>query len=157
MKTIFQEYDVVHLLADGGSNYGMAAGTTDVVTNEVDAANCTELSFLVTYGTISTGGTVDCKVQGSNTSGSGYVDLEGTALTQIVAADDDKCHGVSIVEPAQYRYYVLSFTRGDGGNSVIQSVTAFRKVRSKPVAQSTAAGQFKAEPEFHHDPATGTA
>lgn len=158
VKNIFDHEKVDRLRVDG-ANYVLVAGTTDVKSDPVHAVNSQAISFLVLLGAMAASSTVDVKVQGSPTTTDGdFVDLEDTAFTQAGAADDYGMLGVTIHEPARYEYYRLAFTRGDGGNSEIQGVLAFTEPRVKPVEQSTTVpGGFKAAPEFHADPAAGTA
>lgn len=158
---LLSTHTIVHLAPDGtaATTYALAAGTTDVNSTSVDCLGCEEVTFLVAAGTMAASSSLDVKVQQSSDDGvgDGFSDLEGTAATQISATDDDKMVAISIRNP-QKRYLRLAFTRGDGGNSAINSVVAIMGPYNKqPFAHSTAAGQFIATPELFNGPAEGTA
>ncbi len=155
MSQFLSDNEIKHLTSDG-TNYPLSAGTSDVNSESVDMANYDEVTFLVTLGTISSSGSVDVKVQESSNN-SDWADLAGSAQAQAGDTKSNKMIAVSVRKPLK-RYLRLAITRGDGGNSVIQSVHAvLRGPRKSPVSQSTGAGQFNATPEQHISPVAGTA
>lgn len=139
-----------------GTNYTLSAGTSDVNSDPIDCANCDEVAILVNLGAMAASGTVDMKLQESEDGSTGWADLEGTALTQADEDDDNKWFGVSVKNPLK-RYIRAAFTRGDGGNSTINSMIAIKNhMRKQPITQSTGAGQFVAVEKFV-SPVAGTA
>lgn len=151
-----RNYYIEHVVPDGtaATTYTLAAGTTDVTSGEIDCQGILELSILIALGTMAASATIDIKFQHSDSSGSGFVDIENSALTQGVATDDDKCYAVTIKNPTK-RFVRVYIDRG-GGNGIINAIFAFKKYRELPVAQSVAAGQFIAAPEVLYG-VTGTA
>lgn len=160
MSQFLNEFIVEHVTVDG-TNYILAAGTSDVNSGAVDAANCRELVFFLTLGVMAASSTCDFKIQGSSDGSTGWTDLVGTAATQAVATDDDKMIGASVKNPTEYRYYRIAITRGDGGNTTLQSLHCVKGQTRKQVAaaslQSTSAGQFVAAPEQFVSVGAGTA
>jgi hypothetical protein len=147
---------VLHLTTDG-TNYVLAAGTTDVNSGAVDLAQYAskKIAFLVALGTIAASGAGTIKVQHSDDNTT-FVDVEGTSQAW-VDTDDDKVIGVEIHRPLK-RYLRVVITRGDGGNSTINGVFALvGDNRTVPFTQLVTAGQFVRAPEIFASPATGTA
>jgi hypothetical protein len=56
---------------------------------EFDTAGWDEAIIVLNAGVIAATGTLDCKVQESDTSGSGHADITGAAFTQVVTAGDE--------------------------------------------------------------------
>lgn len=140
------------------SSFALAAGTTDVNSSAVDlttVGGAQSISFLLLLGVIAAGGGGTFKLQNSD-DGSTWADVAGTAQTW-TATDDDKMIGCEISVPKK-RYWRVSLTRDDGGNSEIKSLLFIADfVRSEPVTQSTGNGQFVRAPELFASPAQGTA
>lgn len=156
MQALLKDAEIQHLTFDG-TNYALAAGTSDVTSDYIDTANCEEVTILCVLGVMAASSTWDLKLQECDTSGGTYADLTGTAATQAVATDDDKVIGITIKKPLK-RFLKVVSTRGDGGNATGQALLAIKRgIRDKPFTQSTAAGQFVAAPEFHLSPVAGTA
>ncbi|MFZ4483747.1 MAG: hypothetical protein ACOYOL_07190 [Chthoniobacterales bacterium] len=141
---IFKNFAVEHVTVDG-TNYSLTAGTSDVNSGAIDLQGFSQVSILVALGTMAASSTVDAKLQHSSDN-SNWSDILSSAVTQAVATDDDKCVGFSLNEPT-LRYVRVAFTRGDGGNSIINAVFAIKKARSAPYTQAVTAGQFIAQPE----------
>lgn len=157
MQNLLRDILIQHVPIDG-TNYVLAAGTSDVNSSAIDAANYRELTFIITLGVMATSSTVDAKIQGSADGSTGWTDIAGTANTQAIATDDDKMIGWCIAVPSAYRYYRVAFTRGDSGNSTIECLHAIlSKGRKKSVTQLVTAGQFIAQPEHSLSPQSGTA
>lgn len=155
IDTFFRRHDVRHLTVDG-TNYSLSAGTSDVNSGSVDTVNCEEVSFLLTAGTMASSSACDVKVQES-ANNSDWADLAESATTQITATDDDKMVGVTVKRPLK-RYLRVAITRGDSGNTTIQSLHAICRIyRNQPDSQGTGAGQFVADPELLVSPVAGTA
>lgn len=66
--------------------------TGDQNSDAVDMSKFNRAMFLVMAGTLGSSGTVDFKLQWSETSGGSYSDISGKAITQLTQAgsDDDK-------------------------------------------------------------------
>lgn len=162
MHSLLSQYTIEHVVPDGtaATTYALAAGTSDVNSGVVDRANCEEVTFLVTAGTMAASSSLDVKVQQSDDDDGdpdGFSDVAGTSVTQISPTDDDKMVAIS-VKNATKRYLRLAFTRGDGGNSAINAVHAIKgPYRRQPFSHSTSAGQFASAPELFDGPAEGTA
>lgn len=156
---LLNSHIIEHVTIDG-TNYILSAGTSDVNSGAVDCANCEEVTFLLAIGVMAASSSVDVKVQESADGSTGWADLTGTALTQVSATDDDKLVGISIRNPLK-QYLRLAITRGDGGNSTLQSLIAIkgpaRKQNAASTLQSTGTGQFASAPEQHVSPVAGTA
>lgn len=159
MEQFLNNYIVQHITIDG-TNYILSAGTSDVNSEAVDVQNCDEVTFLMTVGVMAPSSSIDVKLQESDSSGSGFTDLAGTALTQVSATDDDKMVAISVRKPLK-RYLRMVTTRGDGGNSTIQSLHVVkgpvRKQNDAATLQSTGTGQFASAPEQFVSPVAGTA
>ena len=148
---------ISHVTVDG-TNYTLAAGTSDVNSGVVDLAGYEGVTWIVLLSTMAASSTVDVKVQqGAASNLSDAADLAGTAFTQAGASDDDEIIVIEVKDP-QERYQRLAFTRGDGGNSTINGVLAILWGAQKvPITQDVTAGQHVAQPEVHIGPAEGTA
>lgn len=139
-----------------GTNYILAAGTSDVNSGWIAAANVHELAIILELGVMAASSTVDAKIQVSSDGSTSLGDLEGSAQTQAGASDDNKGMGWSIKDP-QYAYYRVAITRGDGGNSTIDCLTALKRMRKPGVDQSTSVGGFVSQPEQTVGGIVGTA
>jgi hypothetical protein len=153
---ILSQLGVLHLTIDG-TNYVLAAGTTDVNSQSVDLAQYASkrIAFLVALGTIAASGAGTIKVQHSDDN-TNFVDVEGTSQAW-VDTDDDKVIGVEIHRPLK-RYLRVVTTRGDAGNSTINGIFALvSDNRTQPFTQLVTAGQFVRQPEIFASAPTGTA
>lgn len=84
-----------------------AAGT--VSTTAVDAGLYGRLLFVVLGGLVDASTTLDFKLQASATSGGSYTDVSGFAITQYVAADDNK---IALVEISSEQLVAAETTAG---------------------------------------------
>lgn len=66
-------------------NYGVATNNGVAV----DAAGYDEAVIIFDAGTVGASGTVDVKVQESDTSGGTYTDITGASFAQVTATNDD--------------------------------------------------------------------
>jgi hypothetical protein len=133
-----------HLTVDG-TNYALAAGTTDVESGYVDMANYEGVLFMVTLGDNADTATLEVKIEGCDTSDGTYAALTGATVTRTMGATDhdNKMLYLEVTQPS-YRYLHLDFNRGTA-NSVIAAVHAIQYgAKKKPVTQSTGAGQLPA-------------
>ena len=129
-----------------------AAGQGDLTSDEVDMKGYESCVFLTQMGTITGGAVTSLKVQGSNTSGSNFTDLEGTDLT-IAASDSDQAFAVEVVK-APYRYLRCVLLRGTQ-NAVTGDIWAIQApAKSEPVT-NTVTDTFTQE--INYSPAAGTA
>jgi hypothetical protein len=136
------------------TTFQLAAGVSDLASQEVDRRGYAGLAFAVCVGAMAAGATLDIKVQHSDTTTDGdFADVEGSAVTQLADTKDDKVVEVEVVNPKK-RYYRLHFTRGDGGNTTIDAVLArlFNPENAPPAKHSTVDQQ-----KVLNAPNTGTA
>jgi hypothetical protein len=118
-----------HITASSKST-GATNGTT------VDLQGYTNVSFLITCGTVGASATIDAKVQYSD-NGSSWTDATTTdtgdtvAITQKTAVFSDRLH---VVKPT-HRYYRVVVTVGTAA-SVVGAVAALGGARHKPVSYS---------------------
>jgi hypothetical protein len=153
---LINDVKINHVTVDG-TNYVLAAGTSDVNTGIIDTRGFGGIAFLVQLGVMAASSGVTIKVKQSAASDmTGEVDVEGTSQTGS-ATDDDKMIGTDIFEPSE-RYVRLNIVRADGGDATINAVYALQyNPIEAPVTQSTGAGQFVRTPEKFQRPAAGTA
>lgn len=152
---IVQNLKFTHLTFDG-TNYVLAAGTSDVDSNYLDMANFQGVIFLIVVGVMAASSTADFKVNQCDTSGGTYADLTGTAVTQFSATDDDKFALIDVFDPEE-QYLKVTTTRGNGGNSTIECLMAIQYgARKLPITQPTGAGQCQSVERFQR-PVEGTA
>lgn len=155
-------YDIAvqHLTCDG-TNYPLAAGTSDVNSGSVDMANFGGVAFLVAFGDNADTGTFAGKLQQSDDDGSAddWSDVAGSAISFTAGATDtdNKMIAWDVRAPLK-RYLRVAIDRGTA-NTVIQSLIALKYTpRETPVTQATGAGQFIADKvKFLVSPAEGTA
>lgn len=155
MHSLFQNCEFRRLKVDG-TNYVLAAGTSDVESEAVDMQGFEGVAFVTLCGSILAGGLITMKAQQSNDlagSPDAYSDLAGTANAVSADTDDNKLLGVEIFRPKR-RYVRAAITRGDGGNSTIDGLFAvlFRPGQM-PVTQGATVEAF----ESFNTPAEGTA
>lgn len=137
-----------------GTNYLLAAGTSDVNSGIVDTLGYKGIAWVVMLGAIAASGAVTVKAQqGAASNLSDAADLAGTSQGPTADTDDNKVIIVDIYRP-QERYQRLAITRGDGGNSTINALFCilYNPDHANPVSQANAFGA-----EFFNSPAEGTA
>jgi len=131
----------------------VAAGQTDQTSSRVDMSNHEVATFVVAFGTITSGAVTSIKLQASSDDGSSdaYSDLEGTSVT-VTDADSNKIFIVEVVRPEK-RDLKLIVDRGTQ-NAVIDGVWVVKThPRVRPVTQGATVGGG----ESHVSPAEGTA
>jgi len=105
----------------------IAAAATGVVTSDaVDMAGFNACLFIVTLGTLTSAGTVTCKLQQSSDDGSAdtYADIEGSSVANSGNTATLKQILVSIIDPRE-RYLKLVATRAVQ-NCGIDSIQAIK-------------------------------
>lgn len=143
------------LITIDGTNYILAAGTTDVNSGPIDTMGYGGVLILMHCGTMAASSSVDAKLQQSSDNGSAddYSDILGSALTQVGATDDDKLLAWD-VRAAKKRYLRVATTRGDGGNATINSLVA---ILYNPAQGAPTVGATVKALEVFSEPAEGTA
>lgn len=121
MQALAKQTKAIALTVDG-TNYVLAAGTTDVNSTSVDISGFDGVTFYVLVGTIAASGSVTCKLQYS-TDNSNWTDVTGGGSGTTADTDDNKTIILEVIDPAA-RYYRVVTTRGDGGNSTINGLMA---------------------------------
>lgn len=89
-----------------------AAATTAEVDTVQGGVKYNRATFLISFGALDIAVTT-CKVQESDTSGSGFADITG-ATVSVAATDDNKVYMIDIDLRGRKRYLDLSLTLGDG-------------------------------------------
>jgi len=129
-----------------------SAGTTVVTSDVLDMAGFESVLIKVILGTVTEGGSCTVKVQGCDTSGGTYVDLEGTSIQNTGSSDSDNYMLVEIIN-SKYRYLKVVATRADA-NVEIDSIDAIQfGAKALPVSQ----GSDVDVSEQHATPDEGTA
>lgn len=148
MKSFLKNFGV-----DRVSN-AVAAGTTTITSSAVDTSGFDVCTFMIPFGTITTGAATSIKIQQSSDDGStdAYSDLEGSNIT--VADDqDNKVAIAEVVRPAK-RYLKCVISRATQ-NSVVDGIFAIKgEPRTMPVTQGST---VMAASETLATPAEGTA
>jgi hypothetical protein len=123
MHNLFKNVKVQRLTIDG-TNYILAAGTSDVNSGIFDTLGFEGVAFILELGVIAASGAVSVKAQqGAASNMSDAADLTGTSQGATADTDDNKCILIDLGRPAE-RYVRLAITRGDGGNSTIDGLIA---------------------------------
>lgn len=132
----------------------VVAGTTAQTGSVIDMQGWDAVTFVVAFGTITSGAATSIKVQqGALANGSDMADLTGTLLS-VADTDDNKLAMVEVYRP-QKRYVRVAITR-DTQNSVIDGAIAIQRgSRVKPVTHD-ATTVVTPETPFN-SPAEGTA
>ena len=129
------------------------AGTTDVTGDTIDMQNFGSVAFLVSFGTITTGGVTSIKVQQDSDSAMGTAaDLLGSSVS-ITDAQDDHSVLVEVAEPRE-RYVRVIVDRGTA-NAVIN--TGYAIQTNPKISPTTHDSSTIVTPELHVSPAEGTA
>lgn len=155
MQTLAKNSQVRRLTVDG-TNYILAAGTSDVNSGVVDTMGFGGVMFVAGVGVIAASGAVTFKAQQSGDSGGSpddFSDILGSALTAYGDTDDNKIVVLDIRVPKK-RYVRLTTTRGDGGNSTIDFVIA---ILYNPAQSPPALDALTLAMEVFSEPAEGTA
>lgn len=134
-------------------NNAAAAATTDVTSSALYMAGWDRVTFMVPFGTITSGAVTSVKVQQSDDDGStdAYSDLEGSSVT-VPDTASNKVVFIEVVRPAK-PYLKVIVDRGTQ-NAVVDGIFAFQHgAGATPFTQSTTL----VTPEIHVTPAEGTA
>src|ERR1043165_8698722 len=121
-----------------GTNYLLAAGTTDVDSEGIDCDGFDGIVFCLLVGTISSSGAVTVKAQQSSDDAvaDGYSDLTGSS-NGLDDTGSNKALIIDIFKP-QKRYQRIDIVRGNGGNSVLNAGFAILyHAANEPVTQSS--------------------
>lgn len=151
---LFKHCEIQRVTVDG-TNYILAAGTTDVNSGVVDTRGYKGIAWVMAIGVIAASGAVSVKAQQGEASNlSDAADLAGTAQGATADTDDNKLIVIDMYRPKE-RYQRIATTRGDGGNSTIDGLFAilYHPDHANPVSQG--ATVFGAE--FFANVAEGTA
>lgn len=139
-------------LKPDGTNWALAAGTTDVESEVVDTLGFQGVRFMAGFGAITSGAVTKIKVQqGTATNLSDAADLEGSGVT-VADTDDNKVAIVEVNRPTE-RYVRCAFDRGTQNAIVDFLVAELFNPRNLPITDDgTTVGN-----EVHDGPAEGTA
>lgn len=119
-----------------GTNYLLAAGTSDVNSDYIDMDGYRDVHVVVEIGTIAASGAVTCSLTQCATSGGSYTAVTGATSTVSADTDDNKLIVLDYTDVTQ-RYVKLSTVRADGGNSTINAAIAIKRgARKKPSTAS---------------------
>ena len=141
----------VRLKVDG-TNWTLAAGTTNVNSDVVDMAGFDGIRFVIGFGTITSGAATSIKVQQGQVSNlSDAADLAGSAIT--VADTDDNKMAISEIFRPQERYVRLSTLRATQNAVVDFLIAELYSMHKKPITQDTTV----ISAELFNSPAEGTA
>lgn len=88
MRNLSEELAVVGTIDPASQSTG--AVSTDVI----NLATYSRMMFLIETGVLGTGATVDFKLQGSADGSTGWTDITGAAITQIVKASGDNAQAI---------------------------------------------------------------
>ena len=118
-----------------------SAGTVDGT--GIDTAGYHEATFLVPIGAIGDTGTdttLNVKIQESDALGSGYADITGAAITELVNTDDDAIPqiGVRLGGRANRKRYVRAVLAVAGSDAALVGVVALLKAQLQPVTNTPA-------------------
>jgi hypothetical protein len=155
MMNLAKNVQVRRLTIDG-TNYILAAGTSDVASGAVDTRGFGGVMFIAGVGVIAATGAVTFKgQQSSDLAGSpdAYSDILGAALTAYGDTDDNKIVILDIRLPMK-RFVKLATTRGDAANSTVDFIVA---ILYNPGQAPTALDALTLAQEVFNQPAEGTA
>lgn len=131
----------------------VAAGTSTVDSDPVDATGAESVEFLVCWGAIVSGGVQSVKAQqGQVANMSDAADLANTAQA-VADTDDNKVTRMEVIRPQEkyLRARVLRATQNSAIDAII-AILRFPKVR--PIVQDAT---VQGTPEVHVSPDEGTA
>lgn len=151
---LFKNCEVRRLTFDG-TNYILAAGTSDVDSGSVDTLGYEGVAFLCAVGVMAASSSVTLQVQQSSDDGSTdtYADVAGTEIATSADTDDNKVLLIDVFRP-QERYLRVQTIRGDGGNSTLDGLFA---LLYRPLQAGVTQGATVEASETHNSPAAGTA
>lgn len=154
MHSLFKNCDIRRLKVDG-TNYILAAGTSDVDSEAVDMLGYEGVAFVTLVGTLAASSAVTTQLQQSSddADADAYADLADSENAVSADTDDNKLLITEIYRPKE-RYVRQQTIRGDGGNSTIDGLFAilFRPGQAAVDLHSTVKAAV-----FLNSPAEGTA
>lgn len=118
-----------------------AAGTVNAT--GVDCRDADEVAAIVSVGAIGNSGTdttLNVKLQESDASGSGYVDIAGAAITEVPYTGDDAIPtiNVNLGVRANRKRYVRAVAVVAGTDTATYGVELLLKKKTKPVTNTPA-------------------
>ena len=141
-RPLGSDIDVRHVPIDG-TNYILAAGTTDVDSSAIDLSGFNDAVIIMTVGVIASSGDVTANLAHSD-NGTDWDDIADSSISLSADTDDDKMLRWNIFRPTK-RYVRVETVRGDGGNSTINGIHAILSgARSLPITPVYTAGQHEA-------------
>ena len=108
------------------------AGGASATTTEIDTIGFDYCEFLVLAGLIPSTGVATLKLQESDVSGSGQVDISGAAWTALVDADDNKVVAAFLDLRKRKRFLTLVITNGATNASLLASLAILSRARQLP-------------------------
>jgi len=108
------------------------AGGATATTIELDTLGYDYVELLVQSGLVGANGVATIKVQESDVSGSGQVDVTGLSFTALVDADDGKILGAFIDVKKRKRYLTLVITNGATNASVMSAIARLSRAAQSP-------------------------
>lgn len=115
-----------------------AAGSASWTTTEVDCLGWRYAEFIVQLGLIPATGVATIKIQESDVTGSGQVDITGAGFTAPVDADDGKVLGCFLDLRKRKRFLTLVATNGATNASLL---SALCRLSRGEIGPSTAAAR----------------
>ena len=153
MHSLFKNVEARRLTIDG-TNYILAAGTSDVNSGSVDMLGYQGVAFMYMLGTLAASSAVTISVQQSDDDGVADAFSDLLASSEAATASDDNKLMLSEVYRPTKRYVRVATVRGDGGNSTIDGLVALLYRPSfAPVTQGATVLTY----ETANGPAEGTA
>lgn len=154
MHNLFKEAEIRRLTFDG-TNYILAAGTTDVNSGSVDTLGYEGVAFAIAVGVMASSSGVEFQAQYSSDDGSvdTFADIVGSSVSVSADTDDNKLVLLDIFRPKE-RYVRIQSIRGDGGNTTLDSLVA---ILYRPLQAAVTQGATVEALETHNSPAEGTA
>jgi hypothetical protein len=144
MGNLIYDVKVTHLTSDG-TNYPLAAATTDVESGYVDMAGYEGCMFILVLGDDATTGTLAATIEGCTTYNGTYAALTGATYTATDDSNstDNKMIVLDVYQPIK-QFLHVDINRGTA-NMVVQSLVAIQyNGTSFPITQAVTAGQFDA-------------
>ena len=129
----------------------VAAGTSDQNSSSVDMSGFESVTFLVSFGTITSSAATSIKASQSADDVT-FNDLAGTAIS-VADTDDNQIVAVEVIKPTD-RYVRCTVSRGTA-NAVIDGVIALQGRALEAAVTHDATTVVGSE--VHHAPAEGTA
>lgn len=108
------------------------AGGATATTIELDTLGFDYVELLVQSGLVGANGVATIKIQESDVSGSGQVDVTGLAFTALVDADDGKILGAFIDVKKRKRYLTLVITNGATNASLMSAIARLSRAAQSP-------------------------